>query len=81
MELFTKMVVFVMVALGAILLYAIIGMIVAFPVMWLWNAVVPDIFHLRRITWSDAWILYMLASILVRSSSGRNSKSCECAGE
>jgi len=38
----------------------------AFPVMWLWNALVPDLFHLGPITFWQALGLNLLCSILFK---------------
>lgn len=50
---------------GALLL----ACITAFPVKWLWNWLIPSIFHLRTINVFEAWGLAFLCSILFKSSS------------
>ena len=40
---------------------------VVLPVMWLWNYVCPDVFHLPQIDFWHAWALLLLASLLVKS--------------
>lgn len=47
--------------LFAIVLSALVGLILAFPVMWLWNFVFGD-FH--KISVLQAWALNVLAGIL-----------------
>lgn len=47
-----------------VILIAVI--LTAFPVMWLWNAVIPDIFNLPEITFMQAVGLNMLCSIMFR---------------
>ena len=47
--------------LFAIVLSALVGMILAFPVMWLWNFVFGD---LHKISVFQAWALNVLAGIL-----------------
>ncbi len=50
-----------------IILSAIVGLILAFPVMWLWNYV----FHVYRISVFQAWALNVLCGILFgKASSG-----------
>lgn len=44
------------------------------PVYWLWNGLMPDIFHLPTITWNQAWGLLILAGMLFKSSSTTESK-------
>ena len=50
----------------------IIGLIVAFPIMWLWNFVMPAVFGLTRITFWQAFALYALSNIFFKSD--RSSK-------
>lgn len=52
-------------------LYAIL---VALPVMWLWNWLVPELFGLKSITFWQAFGLLVLCGSLFRSSSS-SSKS------
>lgn len=58
--------------LGAfILLYitlAIVGIIIGFPLMWLWNWLMPELFGLKTITFWQAVGLYLLAGLLIRGS-------------
>lgn len=53
----------------ATIIAALIAVLVAFPVMLLWNAVVPSIFGLTNITFTQALYLSMLTSILFKSTS------------
>ena len=41
--------------------------ILALPVMWLWDAVIPSIFGLQEITWGQAWCLSLLCNFLFKS--------------
>lgn len=43
------------------------GLLLAFPVMWCWNYVVPEMFGLPELTWGKAWCLHFLANIFIRS--------------
>lgn len=40
------------------------GFIMAIPIMWLWNFVVPAVFELNMITYWQAYALYMLITVL-----------------
>ena len=51
-----------------ILSSAMFGLLLAFPIMWCWNYVMPSIFHLSTITWSQSWCLNFLAGTLVKSA-------------
>lgn len=53
----------------ATIIAALIAVLVAFPVMLLWNAVVPSIFGLTTINFTQALYLSMLTSILFKSTS------------
>jgi hypothetical protein len=64
-------------AIGAIiisLISAALGLLVAFPVMWLWNAFFPAVFGFKAITWTQALCLYVLCSILIKSHGSSSSK-------
>ena len=50
--------------LGLILLYIGITFIFAIPVYFLWNALMPDIFNLKQITFSQALGLTFLTRLL-----------------
>lgn len=52
---------------------ALLSVIVAFPIMWLWNWLMPDIFGLKEITVWQAIGLNFLTSALFKQSN--NSKS------
>lgn len=60
--------------LVALLLGAAIGLLTAFPVMLLWNAVMPGVFGLKAISFSEALMLSLLSSLLFKSSNSSNSK-------
>jgi len=54
-----------------ILLIAIIGLLISFPVMWLWNAClvgfIPGIVAIQH--WYHAWGILILCGILFKSNS------------
>jgi hypothetical protein len=51
-----------------------VALIVAFPVMLLWNALMPDLFGLQLIGFWQALGLTVLCSILFKSSNSSSSK-------
>ncbi len=51
---------------------ALVGLLIAFPVMWIWNAVVVAIFGLPAISWGQALGLYVLCAILFKDTSSSN---------
>lgn len=60
-----------------IIFYAIIGLLLAFPVKWCWNYVMPYVFNLPLITWGHAWCLNFLSGMLIQSSLSHASSSKE----
>lgn len=52
----------------AIALTIVIGFVLAFPVMWLWNWLMPELFSLSTIKWTQAWGLLVLCGLLFKSS-------------
>lgn len=57
------------ITLIAALITALIAVSVAYPVMLVWNAVIPSIFGLPTITFTQALYLSMLTSILFKAAS------------
>lgn len=50
---------------GFLLAAVLISALMAFPVMWLWNdSLVAAVNWAKPITWSTAWGIWLLASIL-----------------
>lgn len=42
----------------------VLGMIMAFPIMWMWNYVMPDVFGLPQINvWQSFWGCFMIRLI------------------
>jgi hypothetical protein len=69
MEIVFRLIVFVVVVLFTSILTAV-------PVMWLWDWLAPDLFHLHTITLWQAWGLATLCGFLFKSySSSSSSKS------
>lgn len=50
------------------------GLLVGFPVKWLWNWLLPDLFGIKVIGFWQAWGLAVLCGMLFKSS---NTKSKE----
>lgn len=50
----------------AVLIIASLSLIIAFPIKWLWNGVMPDLFGLPEITFWKACGLYLLWHLLLR---------------
>ena len=54
-----------------IALTILLGIVLSFPIMLLWNyCLVPAVVGISKITWLQAWGLYVLFNILFKSSSG-----------
>lgn len=53
----------------AIALVIVLGFVLALPVMWLWNWLMPELFGLATIEWLQAWGLLILCGLLFKSSS------------
>ena len=70
-----KTFIFIVVFLGVIALSAVMGLLVAFPVMWLWNWLMPELIHGPIIGYWQAYGIYLLCAILFKSSSSSSSKS------
>lgn len=64
----------------ALLFVAMLGMIVgvsvllALPVMWLWNWLMPDLFGIKTVDFWQAFGLMLLSGMLFKSSSASGSK-------
>src|SRR4051812_15848884 len=52
---------------------AVIGIVGAIPVYFLWNMLMPAIFGLKAITFVQAWGMYVLASLLFKSNTSSSS--------
>ena len=63
------------VALGGLMVIGIlllVGLLIAFPIVWIWNAVVVAIFGLPAISWGQALGLYVLSGLLFKNTSATN---------
>tara|TARA_R110000765_G_scaffold36378_1_gene81338 strand:- start:288 stop:494 length:207 start_codon:yes stop_codon:yes gene_type:complete len=59
----------------SIILTVGVGLLIAFPVMWLWNYVIPDVFGLSTIVFWQAFALYTLCNILMKGATGTVDKN------
>lgn len=55
-------------SLGLIALIFVVGLLIMFPTMWLWNWLMPVLFHLPTINIWQAWGLIILSNFLFKSS-------------
>lgn len=46
---------------------ALIGLLLAFPIMWCWNYALVYVFDLPEITWGKAWCINFLAHAFFKS--------------
>lgn len=61
--------------LGVISVIAILfgwSLIMAFPVKWLWNYLVPELFNLKTITYGQALAMLLLTGLLFRANITKN---------
>ncbi len=67
----------ILAVLGIVAVSAGVGLLLAFPVKWTWNATMPYLFAWPAITWGKAWCLMFLSSCLIkgRVSAGSSTKS------
>ena len=59
----------------SIILTVVVGLLIAFPVMWLWNYVIPDVFGLSTIVFWQAFALYSLCNVLMQGVTGKVDKN------
>lgn len=65
----------VLIFFGFVALVAVIGVIMAYPVMLLWNGCLVDaVTGVHDITWLQAWGLLVLFGILFKSHASSSSK-------
>ena len=53
-----------------------LGLLMAWPVMWLWNYTVVDLFKFPAMDYWHAWAMFVLCSILFKSG-GASAKSSD----
>ena len=59
---------------GVLVFAAVFGILFAFPIKWCWNYTMPVIFGLPVISWGQAWCLYFLSNMLIKSSNYSSKK-------
>jgi hypothetical protein len=72
-----KIVLDVVIGLLALVTIALIAIIGAIPMYFLWNWLIPAIFGLKMITFWEGWGILWLSGILFKSSSPSSSSSSE----
>jgi len=53
--------------IGFFIVIGVIALLIGFPLMWLWNYVMPDIFGLTEITFWQAVAISLLSGSLFKS--------------
>lgn len=48
--------------------------IMALPLMWLWNWIMPELFHLPQVSFIQSWGLLVLSSFLFKNATSIDSK-------
>lgn len=59
--------------LFTIILAIAFSTMMAFPIKWTWNTVMPYVFNLKELTWGQAWCLTFLCNVLLKPSSSSSS--------
>jgi hypothetical protein len=70
-----KFLAFVVLITGAIMVAMLISLLLAIPVMFLWNWIAVDLFHAPVIGWIQAWGLNLLAGFLFRTTVNNNNNN------
>ena len=68
METIAKVLVVTFIGFFILLIMAGLGLILAFPIKWTWNATLPYLFGWPTITWDKAWCINFLFQALLRPS-------------
>jgi hypothetical protein len=74
-KILTKTTEILAVALGTIVASLLLGLLLVFPIMWLWNWLVPELFNGPTITFWQSAGLFVLSNILIKSTTSYNSKN------
>lgn len=61
--------------LGIVAVASGVGLLLAFPIKWTWNATMPYLFAWPAITWGKAWCLMFLSSCLLKNKISSSSSS------
>ena len=57
-----------LIGLGTMAFIAVLGLLLAFPLKWTWNYVMPYLFGLPVLTWGKAWCLSFVANMLIKAT-------------
>ena len=57
-----------LIGLGTMAVIAVLGLLLAFPLKWTWNYVMPYLFGLPVLTWGKAWCLSFVANMLIKAT-------------
>jgi succinate dehydrogenase hydrophobic anchor subunit len=57
-----------MAVITAICISFLVSLLMALPVMWIWNSTFPDLFRFPEISWWTAWKISVLCSFLFKTS-------------
>ena len=52
-----------------IVIALVIGVLIAFPLLWAWNWLMPVVFGLPEIGFLQAWVMMFLANVFFKNSS------------
>lgn len=63
-----KFTTFLMALVGVVAMLLGASFVLALPVMWLWDWLIPTLFHGTTITWCQAWGLLVLCGFLFKSN-------------
>jgi hypothetical protein len=61
--------------LGFVALILLMAVLTAYPVKWLWNALMPELFNLKTISFAQAWGLMTLCSLLFKSTTSTQTET------
>ena len=63
-----KLIAYLIIIISSFALSLGLGFLLAFPTMIAWNYVVPKLFGLQSISWTEAWALNFLAGTFFKST-------------
>ncbi len=58
----------IMAVVGTVASIAVVGLLLAFPIKWTWNATMSYLFAWPTITWGKAWCLMFVCNCLLKST-------------
>jgi len=58
----------VLVVVSTIVIVIGVGLLLALPIKWTWNVIMPYLFGLPVLSWGKAWCLYFLCGCLLKAS-------------